>query len=164
MGQNFSGELYHYNNECRHPIVPKPDPQPTPGMETRLMKKTGPYFRLSTAGQRRVLFEVWEETGSVREACRQARVSIRTFYYWKPRFEEGGYAAVEKPRSHAPRNPHRVPCETAKLIIEMKRTHPDWGKLRIAKEVVQLDDAVESISPNTVRRILEDAGLWTHSA
>jgi hypothetical protein len=41
------------------------------------------------------LFEVWEETQDVAAACQKARVSERTFYNWKPRFEAGGYAAME---------------------------------------------------------------------
>jgi len=49
------------------------------------------YFGYTTAQQRKLLFEVWEATKNIEEACRQARVSQRLFYYWKPRFEQGGY-------------------------------------------------------------------------
>ena len=122
------------------------------------------YFRPTTPQQRRLLFEMWEAHGNVEEACKQARVSIRTFYYWKPRFEEGGYEALEETRSHAPKNPHRTPKDVETQIIELKMAQPDWGKLRIAKEVAQSDNSVESISPNTVRRVLEDAGLWPKTA
>ncbi len=118
------------------------------------------HFRRSTPQQRRYLFEIWQETGSIHEACRRAHVSIRTFYFWKPRFEEGGYAALETVRSHAPKNPRRIPPDIAAQIIELKQTRPDWGKLRIAKEVTRQNEAISSISPNTVRRVLVEADLW----
>jgi hypothetical protein len=49
----------------------------------------------TTAAQRRLLFETWEATGKVGVAVRTAGVALRTFYGWKPRFVEGGYAALE---------------------------------------------------------------------
>ena len=36
------------------------------------------YFRTSTASQRKKLFEVWEESGSVKKACAAARLSRGT--------------------------------------------------------------------------------------
>ena len=63
------------------------------------MMKKRIYFPVTTAQQRQLLFGTWEETGSVEEACRRAHVSKRTFYNWKPRFEAGGYAALEKTRT-----------------------------------------------------------------
>lgn len=114
----------------------------------------------TTPQQRRRLFESWEASGNVQAACQQVGVSIRTFYYWKKRFDESGYAALETTRSHAPKNPNRIPPKVESLIIELKQCHPDWGKLRIANEVIQRFKSLASISPNTVRRVLMDAGLW----
>lgn len=53
----------------------------------------------TTAEQRKLLFEIWETTGDVREACRKAQVSRGTFYYWKPRFVERGYKGLEYSRT-----------------------------------------------------------------
>lgn len=53
------------------------------------------YFRPTTAAQRRLLFETWEATGDIDCACQAAHMGRRTFYYWKPRFVAGGYAALE---------------------------------------------------------------------
>jgi transposase len=124
------------------------------------MDKKRTYFPRTTAQQRRLLFEVWEATGSVAEACRQARVCERTFFKWKPRFEAGGYAALEAFQSHAPHHPRRVPQAVADEVIGMRRQHPDWGKKRIADELAKGNNWVPLASPNTVKRILEDAGLW----
>jgi hypothetical protein len=46
------------------------------------------YYGFTTPQQRKLLFETWEATGSVTEACRKARVSRGLFYYWKARFDE----------------------------------------------------------------------------
>ncbi len=40
----------------------------------------------TTASQRKRLFEVWEATGDLPQALKEARVSLGTFYYWKPRY------------------------------------------------------------------------------
>ena len=124
------------------------------------MDKKRTYFPRTTAQQRRLLFEVWEATGSVAEACRQAHVCESTFYKWKPRFVAGGYAALEEFQSHAPKNPRRKSKEVEEKVIAMRRQHPDWGKRRIADELAKGNNWVPLASPNTVKRILKDAGLW----
>jgi len=124
------------------------------------MDKKRTYFPRTTAQQRRLLFEVWEATGSVAEACRQAHVCERTFFKWKPRFEAGGYAALEEFQSRAPKEPYRKPKEVEEAVMAMRRQHPDWGKRRIADELAKGNNWVPLASPNTVKRILKDAGLW----
>ena len=123
--------------------------------------KRRPYFRSTTPQQRRLLFETWQATGKVRQACVVARVSLRTFYYWKPRFDEGGYVALAVERTHAPKTPHRIAPAIAAQIIDLKQTRPGWGKLRIAKQVLRQNEAMSTLSPNTVRRVLDEAGLWS---
>ena len=118
------------------------------------------YFRETTAQQRKLLFRTWEETGSVTQACRTARVSRGTFYYWKPRFDEHGYAGLETFASRAPKEPKRTPREIETRIIELRKEHPGWGKKRIADELAKANNWVPLVSPNTVRRILVDARLW----
>lgn len=124
------------------------------------MDKKRTYFPRTTAQQRRLLFEVWETSGNVAEACDQAHVCERTFFKWKPRFEAGGYAALEEFQSHAPKNPRCKPKEVEEKVIVMRRQHPDWGKKRIADELAKGNNWVPLVSPNTVKRILKDAGLW----
>ncbi len=124
------------------------------------MDKKRTYFPATTAQQRRLLFEIWEETGDREEACRRAHVSEGTFYKWKPRFEAGGYAAVEEAYSRAPKEPHQTPPEKEAKVVEMRRQYPDWGKRRITDELAKGNNWVPLVSPNTVKRILEDAGLW----
>jgi transposase len=124
------------------------------------MDKKRTYFPATTAQQRRLLFEIWEETGDREEACRRAHVSAGTFYKWKPRFAAGGYAGVEEPYSRAPKEPHQTSPEKEAKVVEMRRQYPGWGKRRIRDELAKGNNWVPLVSPNTVKRILQDADLW----
>lgn len=117
-------------------------------------------FRQTTGQQRKLLFETWEATGSVTQACRKAHVGRGTFYYWKPRFDERGYAGMEEFASRAPKGPNRKPSDVEQKVVGLRREHQDWGKKRIADELAKVNSWVPLVSPNTVKRILEDAGLW----
>lgn len=120
----------------------------------------GMSYRRTTASQRKRLFEVWEESQDVAKACAQAGVSERTFYYWKPRFLAGGYKALEKFADHRPKNPARTKAEVEQQVVQLKQAEPSWGKRRIADELAKKNNWVPVVSPNTVRRILQEAGLW----
>jgi transposase len=96
----------------------------------------------------------------VTEACRTAHVGRGTFYYWKPRFDEQGYTGLEEFESRAPKEHNRTPPEVEQKAIDLRREHSDWGKKRIADELAKANNWVPLVSPNTVKRILKDAGLW----
>ena len=128
------------------------------------MKAKRIYFGQTTAQQRKLLFETWQATGSVTEACRIAHVGRRTFYYWKPRFDEEGYAGLEQYESRAPKEPHRTAPEVEQKVIVLRGENRDWGKRRIADELAKANNWVPLVSPNTVKRILADAGLWETGA
>jgi hypothetical protein len=94
------------------------------------------HFPRTTAAQRRLLFETWEATGDIAEACRTAHVGQRTFYNWKGRFETAGYAGLAEFRSHAPKEPHRIAPEIETQVKALRTRQPSWGKQRIADEFV----------------------------
>ncbi len=128
------------------------------------MSQKRTYFGFTTPQQRKLLFEVWEATGSIEEACRQARVSQRLFYYWKPRFEQGGYAGLEAFESRVAHKLNYKDAAIEEKVIKLRRDNPDWGKARIAHEMAKGNNWVAVVSPNTVRRMLQDAGMWPESA
>jgi transposase len=119
------------------------------------------YFPRTTAEQRKLLFETWEANHDVTAACQRAHVARGTFYYWQPRFETGGYAALEHCRSHAAKEPARTAPDIEQRVIDLRRQNPKWGKRRIADELAKANRWEPLLSPNTVKRILIDAGLWT---
>lgn len=118
------------------------------------------YFGFTTPQQRKLLFEIWERTGDIGEACRAARVSQRLFYYWKPRFEKAGYAGLETFQSRVAHKLNRKPPEIEARVLELHQQHADWGKARIAHEMAKENHWVQVISPNTVKRILQASGEW----
>lgn len=124
------------------------------------MAATRIHYPRTTAQQRKLLFEIWEETGNISEACRKAHVGRGTFYYWQARFEEKGYEGLEEFEDHTPNNPKRIEEKVERAVIEMKQEHQDWGKQRIAHELAKKNNWVAVVSPNTVKRVLEEAGLW----
>jgi transposase len=123
------------------------------------METTKTKFPPTTKQQRELLFKIWQETGSIKTACEKAHVSRQTFYYWLPRFEAEGYAGLEN-RSSAPHDPWQTPKEVEERVVKMKEENSEWGKRRIADELAKENSWVPLVSPNTVRRILRDAGLW----
>ena len=119
------------------------------------------HFPCTTADQRKLLFETWEASHDVTVSCRRAHVARGTFYYWQPRFETGGYAALEHCQSHAAKEPVRTAPDIEQRVIDLRRHNPKWGKRRIADELAKANHWEPLLSPNTVKRILIDAGLWT---
>jgi transposase len=124
------------------------------------MKAKRLHYPRTTASQRRKLFEVWEATKDVKQACHVARMSERSFYYWKPRFESGGYAALEQFAKHGPKQAARISPDIEQMVITHRKRHPTQGKRRIADELAKANNWQPLVTPNTVRRILQDAGLW----
>ncbi len=118
------------------------------------------HFPQTTPSQRRLLFKTWEATGNVDQACRVAHVGRRTFYYWKPRFQDGGYAALATFASRARHDPGRIAPAVEQQVVAVRRQHPAWGQQRLADELAKTNGWVPLVSPNTVTRILRDAGLW----
>jgi transposase len=125
------------------------------------MDKQRTYYGFTTVQQRRLLFETWEKTGSVTKACQASHVSRGTFYAWRKRFAEQGYAGLNE---QASRKPHRQPRRKSEAIeakvVQAYQEHPDWGKARIAQELAKANNWVPLVSLNTVRNILERHGLW----
>ena len=121
------------------------------------MKTKRSYFPASTPQQRKLLFETWEQTGNVTAACRTAHVGRTTFYVWKPRFTEHGYAGLETCEQAG------VPVGTGR-IAALHRANATWGKRRLADEMAKANNWVPLVSPNCVRRILIEAELWNPEA
>lgn len=116
-------------------------------------------YQLTEVEDREKLFRIWQSTGNVVQSCRETGISRSTFYYWLPRFQAGGFAALAEVRSRAPKNPRRIKPELEQSILAIKDEHPSWGKARISNAIKQQHPA-STMSPNTVRRVLIEANLW----
>lgn len=125
------------------------------------MTPTNVYYPPTTAQQRKLLFETWEQSGNVTRSCQKAHVGRTTFYLWQPRFERDGYVGLERcEQNGVPKGTGRIASEVEAEILELHDQHAEWGKHRMAHEIAKANNWVPLVSPNTVRRVLEDAGLW----
>jgi len=125
------------------------------------MKAKRSYFPATTPQQRKLLFETWEQTGNVTTACRTAHVGRTTFYVWKPRFSERGYAGLETcEQVGVPVGTGRIAAEIQTKVVALHRANATWGKRRLADEMTKANNWVPLVSPNCVRRILVEAELW----
>jgi transposase len=118
------------------------------------------HFPHTTPDQRRLLFETWEATKNIAEACQRAHVSRQTFYVWLPRFTAEGFAGLLTSASRAPKHPQRINPAIEQRVTVLRQQHPSWGKQRLADELTKENQFVPLVSRGTVRRILVDAGLW----
>jgi transposase len=128
------------------------------------MSQKNTYFGFTTVQQRKLLFQTWQETGSVTRACQIAHVSRGTFYHWKPRFDQKGVAGLEEHESRVAHKLNRKAEAIEQQVVELRRQHPDWGKMRIANEMTKQNNWVAIVSVNTVKRILQEAHLWPEQA
>jgi transposase len=123
------------------------------------------YYPPTTRQQRKLLFETWEQSGKVTASCQKAHVGRTTFYLWKPRFDRNGYAGLETyEQNGVPKGTGKIAIEIEAKVLELHHQHADWGKHRLANEIAKANNWVPLLSPNTVRRVLEDAGLWKAKA
>jgi len=130
-------------------------------MDTENNKLKRTYFRPTRAQQRRLLFETYEQTHDIDQACAVAHVARRTFFYWQRRYRAGGYAALEQELSRAPHKTRisPTPAGTVQAVIAYRQAHPGHGYRRIAAEIKKAHNWQAVISPTQVRRILLAAGL-----
>jgi transposase len=130
-------------------------------MNNEASKAKRPYFRPTTVQQRRLLFETYEATQDVRAACSKAHVGRGTFYYWWPRYQAGGYEALEQELSRAPHRTRIAPIAEAIVaeVIAYKQAQPEAGYRSVANAIRQAHQYQPVIGPTKVRQILLAAGL-----
>ncbi len=111
------------------------------------------YYRPTTPQQRKRMMRVYQNTGSVTEACRAAKVSRGTFYRWNPRFQEQGEAGLENCLSRAPHHPRRVKEELAQRAIELKQSDPSLGSRSVTHLICQEHGYQRVISHHAVENV-----------
>lgn len=115
-----------------------------------------------TLQQKQTLIAVYECTGNMSQAMREAGIhSPKTAYLWWRRYCESGEAGLQ-PRSHARHTQERLPDETVERIRDLRRAEPGWGRRRIANALAQRYD--EHVSPAAIELTLRRAGLWDRPA
>src|SRR5712692_4610130 len=95
------------------------------------------HYPHTTPDQRRLLFQSWEATNNITEACKRAHVARQTFYVWLPRFRAESYAGLLAVASAAPKHPQRIDAGIEQRVTALRQQHPSWGKQLIADELTK---------------------------
>ncbi len=112
-----------------------------------------------TLQQKRTLITVYQQTGNMTLAMREAGIrSPRTAYLWWNRFSEAGEAALQ-PHSHARNTQNRLPDPIVEQICQLRQQQPHWGRRRIADELAQYYGQ-QVASPASVEAVLRRADMW----
>jgi len=74
---------------------------------------------------------------SIPELCRQFYVSHTTSYKWLNRYLEGGKLALANKIRSPGKEPHQIPGEIEKAILDFSQKHPAAGPQRISDELRQ---------------------------
>jgi len=116
-----------------------------------------------TLQQKQTLIAVYQHTGNMTQAMREAGVrSPRTAYLWWHRFREAGEVALQ-PRSHARNTQNRLPDSIVEQICQLRCQEPHWGRRRIADELTRYYGQ-QVASPASVEAVLRRSGLWEQVA
>jgi putative transposase len=91
--------------------------------------------------------------------CRQFGVSRRVGYKWLQRFEEEGACGLID-RSRAPRHhPQAMTQEIAERCLEVRRTHPSWGPLKVRAYLERKAPATAWPAASSIGELFDREGL-----
>jgi len=117
------------------------------------------YYPETTEEERMQLFNVWELTGSVTEACAKTKLSRATFYYWKDAFVTGGYRALAQEPMKAEHQRTAIPQVLTEEIIALRQQHPHWGKWQILHALRSAHPFDRYATIDTVNLVLDEMSL-----
>ena len=93
--------------------------------------------------------------------CREFDVSRKTGYKIFARYKDCGLQGLTD-RSRRPyRHANRLPFQTEKLIVQLKKEHPNWGAPEIREKLRRLHSDIQLPAISTVHAVLDRHGLVT---
>jgi transposase InsO family protein len=91
--------------------------------------------------------------------CRRFGVSRRVGYKWLARFEEEGAAGLfDRPRTPL-HQPQRIADDIAERCLEVRRTHPTWGPLKVRAFLARKSSQTEWPAASTIGELFDREGL-----
>lgn len=118
-------------------------------------------WKETCAVDERMRFVVAAEKGeeSFAALCRRFDVSRRVGYKWLARYEEEGAAGLFD-RSRAPRHhPQAIASEIAERCLEIRRTHPTWGPVKVRAYLERTAPQAEWPAASTIGELFDHEGL-----
>ena len=93
--------------------------------------------------------------------CREFDVSRKTGYKIFARYKDCGVEGLTD-RSRRPyRHANRLPFQTEKRIVQLKKEHPSWGAPKIGEKLRRLHSEIQLPAISTVHAVLDRHGLVT---
>lgn len=104
------------------------------------------------ARQRLKWMDLYRECGNAAQVCRHFSIPLRTFWYWKKRYDPWDLASLESRKRGPKHSPHKTGPSIERKVLSLKREHPRWGKEKLSLYLHR--EGVE-VSASTVYRILK---------
>ena len=93
------------------------------------------------------------------ELCERCGIARKTGYKWLDQHFHEGMAGL-KDRSRTPKHtPHKTPERIRELILDAKRTHPNWGAPKLVKWLNRKHPTLKLPAPSTAGALLQKEGL-----
>src|SRR5437016_11845397 len=107
---------------------------------------------------RKEIIQLASQPGAnIRELCRRFKVSEKTFYKWRSRWQSEG----EKGLDNRSRRPHRSPARTGSTmenkILALREQQPAWGARKLRRRLMVLGHADIPVA-SSIHRILKRNG------
>lgn len=102
------------------------------------------------------VLQLAETLGSISEACRRSGMDRTSFYEWKKRYEQYGLEGLKDLPPVHKHHPQTTPDHISERILSLSKQNPEWGCVRIAKE---LQNEGIKISSPTIQKILIKNGM-----
>lgn len=84
------------------------------------------------ARERLAWMDCYRECGNATLVCRKFGIGRKTFYRWRKRYEPWNLTSLESFSRRPKHSPRKTTWDTERQVLEVKRTHPRWGKEKIA--------------------------------
>lgn len=84
------------------------------------------------ARQRLAWMDSYRACGNAAQVCRHFSIPLRTLWRWRKRYDPWDLKSLED-RSRVPHcSPRKTPWDREQRVLALKRTHPRWGKEKLA--------------------------------
>jgi len=92
-----------------------------------------------------------------RQLCRRFNVSPPTAYKWIDRYVKAGQGGLADHSRRPQASPRKSSLQEEEKVIELRKTHPEWGARKLRRLLMESGGAPPSAS--TITAILKRAGL-----
>lgn len=108
------------------------------------------------AKERLAWMDAYRITRNAAAICQRFGIPLRTFWYWRSRYDPFELTSLEDRSRRPHRAPARTPWTAERAVLRLKREHPRWG---MAKLALVLRRREITVAPMTCWRICKRHAL-----